>query len=104
MVLEHVDCLQRPIMSREVEVAVHVAAVLPVWREPAHAFVDRAFLDPKAGVGPQLQIERIVGTGDFVRPISKGDLDNMQHDVRTGFHMKPEIMESFSPALPAVRV
>jgi hypothetical protein len=51
-----------------------------------------------------LQIERIVGAGDFVRPISEGDLDDMQRDVRTGLHVEPKIMEIFSSALPAVRV
>jgi hypothetical protein len=104
VVLEHVNCLQRPVMSREVEVAVHVTTVLPVCREAAYTFIDSAFLDPKAGVGPQLQIERIVAAGDFVRTISEGNLDHMQHDVRARFHVKPKIMESFSSALPAVRV
>ncbi len=102
--LKHVDRLQRPVMSREVEVAVHIATVLPVWREPPYTFIDSAFLDPKAGVGPQLQIERIVAAGNFVRPISEGDLDNMQRDVRTGFHVKPKIMKGFPSALPTVRI
>jgi hypothetical protein len=104
MVLEHMNCLQRPVVSREVEVAIYIATVLPVWREPAHTFVDGAFLDPKARVRPQLQIHRIVETGDFVGPISEGNLDNMQHNVRTSLHVEPKIMESFSSALPAVRV
>src|ERR1700730_14990737 len=104
MVLEHVNCLQRPVVSREVEVAIHIATVLPVCREAAYAFVDGAFLDPKTRVRPQLQIDRIVGTGDFVRPISEGNLDDMQHDVRTSLHVEPKIMESCSSALPAVRV
>src|SRR5208282_8572 len=46
VVLEHVDCLQRPVVPCEVEVAVHIAAVPPVWRKPAYSFIDRAFLDP----------------------------------------------------------
>ena len=71
---------------------------------PAHTFVDGAFLDPKARVRPQLQIHRIVETGDFVGPISEGNLDNMQHNVRTSLHVEPKIMESFSSPLPAVRV
>ena len=104
MVLEHVNCLQRPVVSREVKVAIHIAPVLPVWREPSYPLVDGAFLDPKARVRPQLQVERIVGTGDFVGPISEGNLDDMQHDVRTSLHVEPKIMESFSSALPAVRV
>src|SRR4029077_16810861 len=104
MVWEHVNCLQRPVVSREVEVAIQRGTVLPGGREPSPPLVDGEFLDPKARVRPQLQIERIVGTGDFVRPISKGHFDDMQHDVRTSLHMKPEIMESFSSALPAVRV
>src|SRR5258708_37589113 len=91
MVLEHVNCLQRPVVSCEVEVAVHVATVLPVGREPSYSLVDGAFLDPKARVRSQLQVERIVATGDFVRPISTGNLDNMQHNVRTRLHVEPEI-------------
>src|SRR6266404_6094112 len=104
MVLEHVNCLQRPVVSREVEVAIHIATVLPIGREPSYSLVDGAFLDPKARVRPQLQVERIFGTGDFVRPISEGNFDDMQHNVRTRLHVEPKIMESFSSALPAVRV
>src|SRR5258708_18350274 len=103
MVLEHVNCLQRPVVSREVEVAVHVATVLPVGPEPSYSLVDGAFLDPKARVRPQLQVKRIVGTGDFVRPIPEGNLDNMQHNVPTRLHVEPKIVESLSSALPAVR-
>src|SRR5713101_5685212 len=95
MVLEHVNCLQRPVVSREVEVAIHIATVLPVGREPSHPLVDGAFLDPKARVRSQLQVERIVGAGDFMRSISEGDLNDMQHDVRTSLHVEPKIMESF---------
>jgi hypothetical protein len=51
-----------------------------------------------------LQIERIVRAGDFVRPVSERNLNDMQRDVRTGLHVKPKIMESFSSSLPAVRV
>src|ERR1700730_7840570 len=104
MMLEHVNCLQRPVVSREVKVAIHIATVLPVGREPSYPLVYGAFLDPKARVRPQLQIERIVGTGDFVGPISEGNLDDMQHDIRAGLHVEPKIMESCSSALPAVRV
>jgi hypothetical protein len=104
VVLEHVDCLQSPVMSRKMEIAVNIAAIFPVWREAAHTFIDRAFLDPKARIGPQLQIERILGAGHFVRPISKSDLNDMQHDVRTALQVKPKIMEGFSSALPAVWV
>jgi hypothetical protein len=104
MVLEHVNCLQRPVVSREVEVAINIATVLPVGREASYALVDGAFLDPKTRVRPQLQIERIVGTGDFVGSISEGNFDNMQHNVRTSLHVEPKIMERFSSALPAVRV
>lgn len=104
VVLQHVNCLQRPVMSREVEVAVHIATVLPVWREPAHTLINSALLDPKARIGPQLQIERIVRAGDFVRPISEGDLDDMQCDVWTGLHVEAKIMKVFPSALPAVRV
>ena len=104
MVLEHVNRLQRPIVSRKVEVSIYIAAVLPVWRKAAHALIDGAFLDPKTGIGAQLQIQRIIGAGDFVRTVSESNLNDVQNDVRTRFHMQPEIMESFSPALPAVRV
>jgi len=104
MVLEHVNCFQRPVVSREVKVAIHIATVLPVRREPSYSLVDGAFLDPKDRVRPQLQIERIVRAGDFVRPISEGDLDDMQHNVRTSLDVEPKIMERFSSALPAVRV
>jgi hypothetical protein len=104
MMLEHVNRLQRPVVSRKVKIAVHVAAVLPAWREATHSFIDGAFLDPKARVGPQLQIERMVTAGNFMRPISEGDLDNMKHDIRAGLHVKSEIMKILSSTLPAVRV
>src|SRR6202166_1937718 len=48
VMLKHVDRLQRPVMPREVEIAIHVATILPVRRKAANAFIDRAFLDPQA--------------------------------------------------------
>ena len=102
VVLEHVDCLQRPIVSCEVEVTIHISAVLPVRRKSAHTLVDRALLNPKTRVGAKLQIERIRTTGYFVRPISKRNLNHMQHDVRTVFQVEPKVLKSFSSPLPAV--
>ena len=104
VVLKHLDRLQRPVVSREVEIAVNIAPVLPVGREAAHPFIDSAFLDPETRVRPQLQVKWIISAGDFVRPISERDLDHVQRDIRTGLHVKPKIMKGFPSTLPAVRV
>ena len=102
--LEHVDRLQRPVVPRKVEVPVYIAPVLPISRKPPHALVDRAFLDPKVRVRPQLHIQGIVGLSYFVRSISESHLHHMQHDVRTRLHVVSKIMESFSSPLPPVWV
>src|SRR5580658_4931906 len=104
MVLEHVNRLQRPIVSREMEIAVHIAAIFPIRRKPAHPFINRALLDPKARITPQLQIERILHARDFMRPVSESNFNDMQSDVRTRLHMNPEIMERFSATLPSIRI
>src|ERR1700692_1063150 len=104
VVLQHLYRLQRPIMPREVKISINVTTVLPVLREPANALVDRAFLDPKTRVSPQLQIEWVARTRNLMRPVSKSNLHNMQNDVRAVLHVVTKIMKIFSPALPAIWV
>jgi len=102
--LQRVNRLQRPIVSREVKVSVDIAAIFPVGREAAHPLINGAFLDPEIAIGPQLQVQRFVSAGHFVRSISESNLHNVQHDVRARLQMKPEITEGFPSPLPAVRV
>src|SRR5271163_2336099 len=91
-------------MPGEMEVTIHVAAILPTDWEPPHPFVDGAFLDPEAGIGSQLQVEWIVKARHFMRTVPKRDLDHMERNVGTRFHVQPKIVKAFPSPLPAVRV
>src|ERR1700722_10395129 len=104
VMLQHMDGFQCPIMPREMEVAIHIAAVFPIRRKPPHTLVDCTFLDPQAGISPQLQIKWIVRTCNLVGAIPECDFDNMQRNIRTSFHMKTKVMKGFASTLPAVRI
>jgi len=104
MMLEHVNCLQRPVMPSEMEVPVDISAVLPICGETSDPFVNGAFFDPETRVRSQLQIERITRARDIMRSISEGNLDHMQHNIRTSLHMKPKIMKCLPSPLPAIGI
>ena len=102
--LQQMNRLQRPVMSGEGPIGVHVRAVPPVGREPSHGQVEQVFLVPELRGRSQLDVQRAVPRRSLEGPVSVSQFRHVQHDVGRIGHASAEVIERLPPSRPAVGV
>ena len=92
VVLELVDGLERPVVSRKVKVSIDDRTVLPVGRKPRHGHVQQILFVKQLVGRPYLNVERVRRQCDIERSVAVRHLDEVQDDVRTLLHVPAKIV------------